>query len=107
MESGKGQIMPLLLCTNGLQFYDPAKQSYSLRFKDWRYIRYVNGKEELYHTAKDDHEWNNLAVNPEYSDRLSDFFEKNFSIIPKSRTSKPITNEQWKDFYFKKSSSGH
>ncbi len=84
------------------QFYDPAKQSYSLRFKDWRYIRYVNGKEELYHTAKDDHEWNNLAVNPEYSDRLSDFRKKLLSIIPKGRTSKPITNEQWKDFYFKK-----
>ena len=62
----------------------------------------MNGKEELYHTAKDDHEWNNLAVNPEYSDRLSDFRKKLLSIIPKGMTSKPITNEQWKDFYFKK-----
>ena len=33
--------------------YDPAKESYSLRAKDWRYIRYENGKEELYHTRKD------------------------------------------------------
>ena len=84
------------------QFYDPAKQSYSLRFKDWRYIRYENGKEELYHTAKDDHEWNNLAMNPEYSDRLTEFRKKLLSIIPKGRTSKPITNEQWKDFYLKR-----
>ena len=52
------------------QYYDPAFQNYSLRFKDWRYIRYENGKEELYHTAKDDHEWNNLALDVK--------FEKNY-----------------------------
>ena len=50
--------------------YDPAVQNYSLRFRDWRYIRYENGKEELYHTAEDPKEWTNLALNPEYADQL-------------------------------------
>ena len=40
------------------QYYDPAHQSYALRGRDWRYIRYENGKEELYHCAEDPHEWN-------------------------------------------------
>ena len=33
---------------------------YSLRTKDWRYIIYDSGKEELYHNAVDPKEWNNL-----------------------------------------------
>ena len=28
--------------------------------KDWRYIRYKGGSEELYHIAKDPYEWDNL-----------------------------------------------
>ena len=38
-----------------------------------------NGKEELYHTAKDDHEWNNLALDPK--------FEKNYRISTKAHSS--------------------
>ena len=53
--------------------YVPAEQSYSLRTKDWRYIRYGNGKEELYHDTKDPYEWMNLAGNPEYAPRLESF----------------------------------
>ena len=45
--------------------YDPSRESYSLRSCDWRYVRYENGKEELYHTADDPHEWHNLADKPE------------------------------------------
>ena len=56
-------------------FYDPAEQSYSLRSKDWRYIRYSNGKEELYHYAEDPYEWTNLADNPEYASDLNSFRE--------------------------------
>ena len=33
----------------------------SVRTTDWRYIRYVDGAEELYHTSQDPHEWKNLA----------------------------------------------
>ncbi|MEM7143637.1 MAG: sulfatase-like hydrolase/transferase [Verrucomicrobiota bacterium] len=40
---------------------------YSLRTADWRYIRYNNGKEELYHHATDPHEWTNLSESPEHT----------------------------------------
>ena len=84
------------------QYYDPAYQSYSLRFKDWRYIRYENGKEELYHTVKDNHEWKNLALDSKHSETLEKFRKKLLSIIPKSIPEKPKSNEYWKDQYFKK-----
>jgi iduronate 2-sulfatase len=87
------------------QYYDPAFQNYSLRFKDWRYIRYENGKEELYHTAKDDHEWNNLALNSKFNKKLSGFRKKLFSIIPQSIPEKVKSNNYWKDQYFKKNPS--
>ncbi len=45
--------------------------SYGLSARDWRYIHYANGDEELYHIAKDPHEWSNLAANPEYAKRLA------------------------------------
>ena len=38
----------------------PSNHHYSLRTKDWRYIIYDSGKEELYHNAIDPKEWNNL-----------------------------------------------
>ena len=87
------------------QYYDPAFQNYSLRFKDWRYIRYENGKEELYHTVKDDHEWNNLAQNTKFEKKLTGFRTQLLSIIPKSIPEKPKSNEYWKEQYFKKNPS--
>ena len=87
------------------QYYDPAFQNYSLRFKDWRYIRYENGKEELYHTAKDDHEWNNLALDVKFEKKLFKFRQTLLSVIPKSAPEKPKSDEFWKDQYFKKNPS--
>jgi iduronate 2-sulfatase len=40
---------------------NPAYQHWSLRFENWRYIRYNTGAEELYHIKKDPREWNNIA----------------------------------------------
>ena len=37
------------------------QQTYSYRTKNWRYIRYKDGQEELYDHSKDPYEWNNLA----------------------------------------------
>ena len=37
------------------------KQHVSVRSKQYRYIRYSNGSEELYNHKKDDFEWHNLA----------------------------------------------
>lgn len=53
--------------------YDPGRESYALRSKDWRYIRYENGREELYDTNADPLEWTNLADREEYEDQLIAF----------------------------------
>ena len=42
------------------------QQNYSYRTKDWRYILYRNGKEELYYMSKDAYAWNNLANDKKY-----------------------------------------
>ncbi len=50
-----------------------GQQNYSYRTKDWRYILYHNGKEELYNHKNDIYEWTNLADDPNYyeiKDRL-------------------------------------
>jgi len=93
--------------------HDPAQESYSLRSKDWRYIRYENGEEELYRTVKDPYEWDNLADLPEHSDRLRDFRQRLQERLPKSVTIPPqpewqpkdsnnpdTSADAWKDKYF-------
>jgi iduronate 2-sulfatase len=106
-ETGKwdGPDFAITALYKWAQYYDPAFQNYSLRFKDWRYIRYENGKEELYHTVKDDHEWNNLAQNTKFEKKLTGFRTQLLSIIPKSIPEKPKSDEFWKDQYFKKNPS--
>ncbi|MCG8598558.1 MAG: DUF4976 domain-containing protein, partial [Verrucomicrobiales bacterium] len=39
---------------------------HALRTDRWRYIRYVDGSEELYDHNEDPHEWTNLAVDPDH-----------------------------------------
>lgn len=41
--------------------------NHAIRSEDWRYIRYANGDEELYHNSMDPLEWTNLAKKPEYA----------------------------------------
>ncbi len=86
------------------QYYDPAEQSYSLRFKDWRYIRYRNAKEELYHTAKDPHEWENLVHDSNHRERLESYRKRLLTMIPSRPKPAPTKSdaEAWKDSYFKK-----
>jgi arylsulfatase A-like enzyme len=40
-------------------------KNHTVRTKDWRYIRYADGGEELYDENADPHEWTNLASKPE------------------------------------------
>ncbi len=40
--------------------------NHSVRTKDWRYIRYADGSEELYNMKKDPNEWTNLIEHPEF-----------------------------------------
>lgn len=41
--------------------------NHSVRTERWRYIRYADGREELYDHDADPHEWTNLAVKPEHA----------------------------------------
>lgn len=45
----------------------PKDQHLSVRSKDYRYILYANGSEELYDHTTDTHEWDNLANNKAYN----------------------------------------
>ena len=87
------------------QDYDPAKQSYTLRGRDWRYIRYGNGKEELYHNASDPYEWRNLAGDAAQASRLEAFRKKLTARLPVPSANAQTGNkkkdaEAWKDRYF-------
>lgn len=61
-----------------VSFYGEANTS--IRSRDWRYIRYEDGSEELYHHQEDPNEWTNEADNPEHASikkELSKFIPKN------------------------------
>ena len=97
---------------------DPAMQSFSLRSKDWRYVRYHTGDEELYHNAADRYEWTNLALKPEYrtvlnafrnslKERVYDSFTNQARAAkqdaPEVKSAEPLdSGEAWKNKYFKK-----
>ena len=54
--------------------YDFA--DYSIRFKDWHYINYVDGSEELYNLENDGEEWYNLAYDKNYFSLIEGFRKK-------------------------------
>jgi len=66
------------------EHYVPERESYSLRARDWRYIRYENGKEELYDTVDDPHEWTNLAADPIQAGRLKFFQTELAARLPRA-----------------------
>jgi arylsulfatase A-like enzyme len=45
-----------------------GRGNYAVRDRDWRYIRYYDGTEELYSHKVDPDEWTNQANNPEYAE---------------------------------------
>ncbi|WP_372847361.1 sulfatase-like hydrolase/transferase [Pontiella sp.] len=45
-----------------------GRGNYTVRNRDWRYIRYYDGSEELYSHVKDPDEWTNQADNPEFAE---------------------------------------
>jgi arylsulfatase A-like enzyme len=49
---------------------DPG--NHALTTRDWRYLRYANGDEELYDIANDPHEWHNLARDENHRPRLTE-----------------------------------
>jgi len=99
--SGPDEVLTALY--KWAMYYDPAKQSYSLRSKDWRYIRYSNGKEELYHNAEDPYEWTNLAGKPGYASKLESFRAKLDARLPEPESAPAKSaDEIWKDNFFRK-----
>ena len=63
----------------------PSNHHYSLRTKDWRYIIYNTGEEELYNNNVDPKEWNNLLYNkkhPKRDEMIKVLKEMTYPIIP-------------------------
>ena len=65
----------------GLDKDNVMKQTYSYRTIDWRYIRYMDGSEELYDHNSDPYEWSNLAQIIEYEDIKAELMLEMDSLI--------------------------
>lgn len=46
--------------------------NHTIRTREWRYIRYADGSEELYDHRSDPNEWTNLANQPQHAARKAD-----------------------------------
>ena len=73
----EGQSLRPLLDNPGREWERPAITTFGLgnhavRSTRWRYIRYLDGSEELYDHQSDPHEWNNLAADAAMAAVLSD-----------------------------------
>ncbi|MCK4920720.1 MAG: DUF4976 domain-containing protein [Bacteroidales bacterium] len=73
----------LSLVGNGLDKKDVNKQTYSYRTRNWRYILYMDGREELYDHKNDQYEWNNLANDKAYAPVKKDLQKQMKEIINK------------------------
>ncbi|MFA7003290.1 MAG: sulfatase, partial [Verrucomicrobiia bacterium] len=68
----EGESIRKLLADPAAMWEKPAittwlYNNHAIRNEDWRYIRYANGDEELYHNSMDPLEWTNLANKSEYA----------------------------------------
>ncbi|MCA0932498.1 sulfatase [Lutimonas saemankumensis] len=61
----------------------PEDQHLSVRSRDFRYIHYFNGAEELYDHRIDQYEWNNIANDPKYAEIKQTLKKKLFLEIGK------------------------
>ncbi len=60
---------------------DIRQQTFAYRTKDWRYILYPDGSEELYSHQADPYEWNNLAKDPAHTAKKQELREQMMAII--------------------------
>ncbi|MEN8247381.1 MAG: sulfatase-like hydrolase/transferase [Bacteroidota bacterium] len=60
---------------------DHGLQNYSLRSKQYRYIKYGDASEELYDHDVDAYEWNNVKDNPDYQSVLEEMRQELSSYI--------------------------
>lgn len=80
-KNWEGPKGALSMVGNGLNQEDAMKQTYSFRSRDWRYILYMDGTEELYDHKSDPYEWTNLAGNNHYDDQKETMRQAMFEII--------------------------
>lgn len=76
----KGPEVALTL-VGGSEDYE-GSQNYCVSSKEWRYIHYENGKEELYNFVTDPNEWNNLAYDPNHEAVKKQMYDKLVEIVP-------------------------
>ncbi|MQY77667.1 MAG: sulfatase-like hydrolase/transferase [Bacteroidetes bacterium] len=68
-KNWEGPEGALSMIADGLNRKEAGKQTYSYRTKDWRYILYMDGREELYDHKNDPYEWTNLADDKKFEKR--------------------------------------
>ncbi|WP_120181455.1 sulfatase [Pelobium manganitolerans] len=68
-----------------------GKDNHSIKTRDYRFIQYEDGSQELYDLKKDPNEWENLAKDKRYA-----------SIILKMKQLLPKQNAEWSGFSFYK-----
>jgi len=80
LKSWEGPNGALSMVGNGHR-EGKMNQTYSYRTKNWRYIRYYDGVEELYDHRNDPNEWNNLANVGKYSGQKEMLLKEMLEII--------------------------
>ena len=77
--TGPDVALTVVASKNGSRVED---QNYTVRSKNWRYILYQDGQEELYDHGKDPHEWTNLENNPEFRQQKVRLRRSLFGLVP-------------------------
>jgi iduronate 2-sulfatase len=81
LQDWEGPEGALTVLGVGIDQENVLNQNYSYRTREWRYVLYRNGQEELYDHRNDPFEWTNLAGNGSYSDVKRDLKEQMMQII--------------------------
>lgn len=82
----EGQSLVPLLKNPEARWKNPALTSFgrgnvAVRSERFRYIRYLDGSEELYDHTSDPHEWTNLATD----DAMQDVLQEHRELVPKNQ----------------------
>lgn len=79
-----------------------GRGNHAIRDERYRYIRYRNGEEELYDHSADEHEWHNLAGDPQYAQlktRLAEYLPE-FDAPNTEKLDPPMSESEWDNLAF-------